>query len=203
MRNGAKSRVALSSSEIDSHENPGGTPGDRERHGARPHEPRARSVAALTPREPRRSGIGVYLPWATTAILSVVLIAVGISGRRQIGDTAKFERALPILNDPAARDVPFGKEKTAKGRIFVSADKGIVFMGANLPDIGSGKTFELWVIPAKGMPEAAGLFRSQSDATAVFAHLGPVGNATAITVTVEPDGGSSQPTTTPFIVARL
>lgn len=160
-------------------------------------------MVELTAREPRRSGVGVYLPWAITAFVSLVLIAVGILGRRQIGDTANFDRALPILSDPATRDVVFGEQKPAKGRVFFSAGKGIVFVGANLPQIGSGKTFELWVTPAHGMPVPAGVFQSQGDATAVFVHLGPVENASAITVTVEPEGGSSQPTTTPFIVVKL
>src|SRR5580700_2872506 len=48
----------------------------------------------------KRSRVSIYLPWAITAALSAVLIAVGISGRRQIGDTAKLARALAILNDP-------------------------------------------------------------------------------------------------------
>lgn len=163
-----------------------------------------RRVIALTGRESKRSTLSIYLPWAITAALSLMLIAVGITGRRQIGDTPKLERALSILNDPAARDVSFGAiEKPARGRVFVSPDKGIVFIGANLPRLGSGRTFELWVIPAKGNPAPAGVFGSQPDATAVYVRPGPVENAAAIAVTVEPDGGSPQPTTTPFIVAKL
>jgi hypothetical protein len=163
-----------------------------------------RRVIALTGREPKRSTLSVYLPWAITAAFSLVLIAVGITGRNQIGDTAKLERALSILNDPATRDVSFGQtEKPSRGRVFVSPGKGIVFIGANLPRLGSGKTFELWVIPAKGNPAPAGVFGSQSDATAVYVRPGPVDNAAAIAVTVEPEGGSPQPTTTPFIVAKL
>ena len=61
----------------------------------------------------------------------------------------------------------------------------------------------MWVIPAKGNPIPAGLFQSQPDATAVFVRPGPVENAAAIAVTVEPLGGSAQPTTTPFIVTKL
>ena len=56
-------------------------------------------------RGPKRSQVSIFLPWAITAALSAALMAVGISGRRQIGDTAKLARALAILNDPAARDV--------------------------------------------------------------------------------------------------
>jgi hypothetical protein len=136
--------------------------------------------------------------------MSIALLSVGISGRRRIGDTERLRQALSILNDPATRDVTFGEsEKPSKGRVFVSPGKGVVFIGANLPNIGAGKTFELWVIPAKGNPVPAGLFQSQPDATAVFVRPGPVENAAAIAVTVEPEGGSPQPTTTPFIVTKL
>ncbi|MGA2715172.1 MAG: anti-sigma factor [Bryobacteraceae bacterium] len=155
-------------------------------------------------RAPKRSQVSVYLPWAIIAALSAVLIAVGISVRRQIGDTAKFERALAIVNDPAATDVTFGEtEKASKGRVFVSPVKGVVFIGANLPRIDSDKTFELWVTPAKGNPVPAGVFQSQPDATAVFVRPGPVDEAAAITVTVEPDGGSPQPTTSPIVIAKV
>jgi hypothetical protein len=155
-------------------------------------------------REPKRSRVSIFLPWAITAALSVALLAVGISGRRQIGDTAKLQRGLAILNDPAARDVAFSETgKAGKGRVFVSPREGVVFIGAGLPRIDADKTFELWVISAKGNPVPAGVFQSQPDATAVFVRPGPVDDAAAIEVTVEPEGGSPQPTTTPFIVARI
>jgi anti-sigma-K factor RskA len=163
-----------------------------------------RRVMAAVEREPRRSWAGIFLPWAITAAMSIALVTIGISGRRRSGDTAKLEQALSILNDPATRDVTFGEtEKPSKGRVFVSPGKGIVFIGASLPRIGAGKTFQLWVIPVNGNPIPAGLFRSQPDATAVFVRPGPVENAAAVAVTVEPEGGSAQPTTTPFIVTKL
>jgi anti-sigma-K factor RskA len=163
-----------------------------------------RRVMAAVAKEPKQWRAAIIVPWAITAALSLALVTIGVSGRRQTGDTAKLQQALSILNDPATRDVTFGEtEKPSKGRVFVSPAKGVVFIGASLPQIDKGKTFELWVIPAKGNPVPAGLFQSQPDATAVFVRPGPVENATAIAVTVEPEGGSPQPTTPPFIVTKL
>jgi anti-sigma-K factor RskA len=171
---------------------------------AEPSKRLRRRVMATVAREPKRSLAGVFIPWAITAALSIALVAIGLSGRRQIGDTSKLQQALSILNDPATRDVTFGEtEKPSKGRVFVSPGKGVVFIGASLPRLDAGKTFELWVIPAKGNPIPAGVFESQPDATAVFVRPGPVENAAAIAVTVEPLGGSAQPTTMPFIVTKL
>jgi anti-sigma-K factor RskA len=173
-----------------------------------PKNLRRRVMAAIgsesTEAAPKRSWSSVYLPWAITAALSVAMLAVGIYGRGQIGDTEKLRRALSILNDPAAKDVSFGEsQKPSKGRVIVSPGEGVVFIGANLPRLESGKTFEMWLIPAKGNPVPAGVFDSQADATAVYVRPGAVSNTTAIAVTVEPEGGSAQPTTTPFIIAKL
>lgn len=167
-----------------------------------------RRVTATVEKEPKRSRFDIFLPWAITAAMSIALVAIGVSGRHKIGDTAKLERALSILNDPATRDVSFGEtEKPSKGRVFVSP-KGVVFIAASLPRIDSNRTFELWLIPAKGNPVPSGLFQSQSDSTAVFVRQGPIdpdlmGKGAAVAVTVEPEGGSKQPTSTPFIVTKL
>jgi anti-sigma-K factor RskA len=168
-----------------------------------PQHLRRRVMASIEP-EPKRWRPGIVVPWAVTAALSVALVTIGLSGRRESGDTFKLQQALSILDDPATRDVTFGEtEKPSKGRVFVSPGKGVVFIGASLPRIDRGKTFELWVIPVTGKPAPAGLFQSQPDATAVFVRPGPVENAAAIAVTVEPEGGSAQPTTTPIIVTKL
>ena len=163
---------------------------------------RRRIVAMVTPEAPKRSWMAVFVPWAVAASLAVALVAVQLQRRSQSADTARLEQALSILNDPMTRDVTFG-DPAARGRVFVSAGKGVVFIAAHLPKLDAGKTFELWVIPAKGNPIPAGTFRGESDATAVHVRPGPVENAAAVAVTVEPEGGSPQPTTAPFIVTKL
>ena len=60
----------------------------------------------------------------------------------------------------------------------------------------SGKTYEAWVIPAGHTPRPAGLFRGGAGTTV---HLqGVVPPKAIVAVTVEPAGGSNQPTSKPF-----
>jgi anti-sigma-K factor RskA len=60
----------------------------------------------------------------------------------------------------------------------------------------SGKTYEAWIIPAGHSPRPAGLFSTGENATV---HLrGTVPKHAVVAVTVEPAGGSKQPTRTPF-----
>jgi anti-sigma-K factor RskA len=170
---------------------------------APPKHLRRRIVAMVAP-EPRRAF--VFLPWAVSALLAIALVSVAIPGRVKAPapDVSKLEQALSILNDPLARDVTFG-DPSARGRVFVSAG-GVVFIAAHLPTLESNRTFELWLIPAAGNPVPAGTFRGETVANgsgAVYVYRGSTANASVVAVTVEPEGGSPQPTTTPFIVTKL
>ena len=162
-----------------------------------------RRISTTVERAPKRSWAAMYAPWVLTALMSVALIAIGVSGRHESADATMLERALPILHDPAARSISFGKGKTARGRVIVSPGEGVVFIGAGMPDLEAGKTFELWILPKDGNPVAAGLFRAKADSSAIFVRPGLMDTATGVAVTVEPAGGSSRPTTTPFIVTEL
>jgi hypothetical protein len=170
-----------------------------------PKDLRGRVIGMVERGNKRRSFPGFVLPWAACAALAVTLLAVVLPSRRPNPDTAKLAQALAILNDPETKQVTFGETaRPSRGRVFVSGEKGVLFIGASLPSIAPGKAFELWVIPAKGNPVPAGTFRREADATAVYVRPGPVqGDAAAMAVTVEPEGGSPQPTTTPFLVMKL
>lgn len=169
-----------------------------------PPEHLRRRMIAVVEKEPRRSRAANFIPWAVTAAMSIALLAIGLAGKRQIGDTTRLQRALSVLHDPATKDVAFGAPDRVSGRIFVNSGQAVVvFIGARLPGIETGKTFELWVLPANGKPVPVGVFQSQPDATAVFVQSAPVQNAAAIVVTVEPQGGSQQPTTAPIVQTKL
>lgn len=150
-----------------------------------------------------RRSWAVFLPWAVAGVLAIALVSITLPARfNPPVSQVKFDDALSILNDPIAKDVTFGVPN-ARGRVFVSPGKGVVLMAAHLPALAADKTFELWVIPTQGNPIPAGIFRGNEDSTAIFVRPGPVDNAAAIAVTVEPKAGSAQPTTTPFIVTKL
>jgi len=161
-------------------------------------------IVSMVQAEPKRSWSYGILPWIVSGALAVMLLALAIPGRRQSRDLTRLEQALAILNDASTREVSFGEPaKPARGRVFVNSTRGIVFLATNLPRIEAGKTFELWTIPAGGKPVPAGTFQSGADSTAVYVRQGQVGTPSAVAVSVEPEGGSPQPTTAPIIVASV
>jgi anti-sigma-K factor RskA len=171
-----------------------------------PKRLRRRVVAMVSPASERK-GWAFWFPWAVAAVLAMVLVSVALPGRvsrsgQATTNSARFEEMLAIINDPVTKDVAFG-DPAARGRFFVSPGKGVVFIAARLPKLAAGRTFEMWVIPASGKPIPAGTFNALEDSTAVYIRQGPVEGAAAMAISVEPAGGSQQPTTTPIIVSKL
>jgi anti-sigma-K factor RskA len=164
-----------------------------------PKRLRKRIVAMVTP-APGRKWFGISLPWAIAAALAIVLLSVSI--RRPATSQARFEQVLSILNDPVTKDAAFG-DPSARGRFYVSPTRGVVFIAAHLPKLGPGRNFEMWIIPASGNPIPAGTFAPLADSTAVYLHPGPVPNAAAMAISVEPSAGSAQPTSKPIVVVKL
>jgi anti-sigma-K factor RskA len=62
-----------------------------------------------------------------------------------------------------------------------------------------GKTYEAWVIPTRHAPRPAGLF---SGSTGAMSLRGVVPRHAVVAVTLEPAGGSGQPTTTPIFSTK-
>jgi len=126
--------------------------------------------------------------------------------QRKSTELARLNEAFALMNDPAAKQLVFG-ENTPKprGRVFVNSKQGVLLLASNLPPAPTGKTYEMWMIPKSGKPVPAGLFQSESDGTAMYLRKGAVDVATVgiIAVTLEPEAGSPQPTSTPIIVAAL
>jgi hypothetical protein len=171
-----------------------------------PKRLRRRVVAMVSP-APERKGWAFWFPWAVSGVLAMVLVSVALPGRvsrsgQAPTNSARFEEMLDIINDPVTKDVAFG-DPAARGRFFVSPGKGVVFIAARLPKLAAGRTFEMWVIPANGKPIPAGTFNALADSTAIHIRRGPVEGAAAMAISVEPAGGSQQPTTTPIIVSKL
>ncbi len=116
-------------------------------------------------------------------------------------------QALALIEEPQTIQATFGGSQPLppRGRVFVNPARGVLFIASHLPPAPAGKAYEMWLIPKKGAPIAAGVFQSDAQGNALHLLAGPVDRAAtaAIAVTVEPQAGSTAPTTKPFIVAPL
>ncbi len=74
-------------------------------------------------------------------------------------------------------------------------------MAEDMPSVPENKTFQIWVIE-NGVPKPGGLFETGEEWVVTSVET-PLDGADIIAVTVEPEGGSPQPTTDPMLTARL
>jgi anti-sigma factor RsiW len=85
------------------------------------------------------------------------------------------------------------------GTLVVSSNGSAALLVYRIAPAPSGKTYEAWVLRGK-KATPAGLFRA-SNGTAFVPIAGKVPKGGRVAVTVEPAGGSPQPTTPPFAVS--
>jgi anti-sigma-K factor RskA len=88
-------------------------------------------------------------------------------------------------------------------RVVVASSRGeAVFLTDGMPETSSDEIYELWLIDDDG-PAPAGLFDVDERGRATRVLTGDLAGAAAIAVTVEPAGGSPQPTSDPLMVVEL
>ena len=121
----------------------------------------------------------------------------------------ELERAREIVSTLTATDalrVTLVAAKTPpqpQGKaIYVRNRAGLIFLANNMPQLPPQKIYELWLIPANGVPIPAGLFKpdSRGSATVVNPPLPSGVEAKAFAITVEPVAGSAAPRSLPILL---
>jgi anti-sigma-K factor RskA len=189
---------------------------------APPARLRKRVLASVGASSDRNRGWLAAWGLATAALLGAIFFIAAENQRRgqelanareQIrqssSELTRVQTALAFLNEPETEQVVFGKNqpRPPRGRVFVNSNRGVLLIASNLPQPAPGRIYEMWLIPkGKGaVPAPAGLFQSDAQGNALYIRSGRVdrANTGAVAVTLEPEAGSSAPTTTPIIVAAL
>jgi hypothetical protein len=115
------------------------------------------------------------------------------------------QSALSFLRDPQTRPASATSPNQPSGTYFVNPRGGVLLIASHLPALRADQTYQMWVIPKGQPPRSAGLFRPDGGGGAVHLQAGPVdpGTVQALAITIEPEGGSPAPTTTPFLVSPV
>lgn len=133
------------------------------------------------------------------AFIAVIggLLAWNVTLQNRLDDRLDVSRATAIA--PLA-----GSAQGARGSVlYFAAQKKAVVVGDNMPVLDPGKTYQLWAIGGDGAPKSIGLM--QPDANG---HTNTVVDfdgdaADTLAITIEPAGGSPQPTSNPVLSAKV
>ena len=198
---------------------------------ARSKERLMRAIAAEPPRVP--SPAPVELPrrslwWAlvpTFAAVALFCMALGIwrsnllmndqlaeLANRNLKQTVQVDslnNQLRLLQSPDAVHVSLNPMKSPRQpggtAIFSPSQKRMMFMASNLPPVPQGMAYELWIIPMKGAPMPAGVFKPDEHGNAMMMdHPMPEGvEARAFAITMEKEEGSDKPTSPIMLMGEV
>jgi anti-sigma-K factor RskA len=94
-----------------------------------------------------------------------------------------------------------GAARQARVQVMILDNGQDVLMAEDMPPVPEEKTFQIWVVQ-NDVRKAGGLFEPRERWVVTRVEI-PLDEADAIAITVEPDGGSRQPTTDPMLTAKL
>jgi anti-sigma-K factor RskA len=162
----------------------------------------------------------MWVAWG--AVAALVVLAAGLELRvrsldRQLQQqtalvevqqaaNARAQMVMELLSAPNAQHVLLTAAKSKPApmakAIYMRSKGALLLQASNLEPLPGDKTYELWVIPMKGAPMAAGMFKPDAagNASLVMPDM-PIGvEAKAFGVTIEKAGGASTPTM-PIVLA--
>jgi anti-sigma-K factor RskA len=181
-------------------------------HAAKPEvKPWTLAVGAPSPAA-RRSLVPAWASWAS-ALAAVLILAVvgvwalGLQGQAQRADAraAALADAIEAFSAPDSETAVLrgsGAQSDASGFAALTADGKSYLVMIGLSPLPADQTYQAWYI-ADGAPASAGLMTVDEDGYAVIVDPQPLAGTRVVAVTVEPRGGSEQPTTEPFVAGEL
>lgn len=141
------------------------------------------------------------------AAAAVLLLAVGTALVRPWADDqstppSNLTAAERVLAADDAKTVEKSFPDGSSAEVTVSRhEAGAVIQTQDMAHAPDGKDYQLWFLTPAGEFQSAGLMPDISDATKLLE--GDASRATGVGITIEPDGGSKQPTTDPIAVFNL
>ncbi|BDZ42541.1 hypothetical protein GCM10025865_18400 [Paraoerskovia sediminicola] len=139
--------------------------------------------------------------WRLAAVAAVAVVAVGVptgiavdSRQTQVRLEAQATRVADMLADPDARLVTSTVAGGGEASALVSGGD-VLFTASGLPEAADDEDYQLWIVAEAGIT-SAGLLDT-SDAVSQALVEGADGEVVAMTL--EPEGGSDQPTSDPIV----
>lgn len=156
-----------------------------------------------------------------TVVLALATLWLGEHFLQQRDQIAQLQSSLDAAQAQAAKDsaamrdysdvvgapdtVSVTLQQQAGGppgqaHVLFNARMGIVVYSGLIASPAANKNYQLWLMPTWGDPVSAGLVAANQQSGPVVVHLQPGLSAASFAVTLEPQGGSPQPTGSKILV---
>ena len=157
--------------------------------------------------------IGDYLSVRALALGAAALLVIGLLSwnvllQSQVEDLqGQVQDAQGQVEDAQAQQSQTIKlegswaEQGATAEVASMEENQIILVARNMPSVPEDRTCQIWVIRGD-VPKPSGLFQPDGNGTATPI-TSSITHADVIAVTVEPTGGSKEPTSDPVLLAEL
>ncbi|WP_369052541.1 anti-sigma factor domain-containing protein [Kineococcus terrestris] len=170
-------------------------------------------VVDLRERSRRRRGwaTGPLVAVAASVAVAVAGVATAVDARRDAADARavaaaerrdaeQARRVADLLGSPAARVVTVAATGGGTATVVTDGTSAAV-LAAGMPDVGAGREYQLWLVEGDALRSAGTMLPGDAEGGVRF--VADLAGAGGVGISVEPAGGSEQPTTTPVVVAPL
>ena len=171
-----------------------------------------RAVVAKPATHPAAWRMPTWAGWASAMAAVLILAVVGVwaIGQGSQADQAN-KRAQQLAQAVAAMTAPgsqvailhgTGTAQGASGFAAFPPSGGGYVVVTDLPSAPAGKTYQAWYI-VDGHPSSAGVMDVGQDGDLIASGMQPMAGTAVVAFTLEPTGGSDQPTSAPIISGNL
>ena len=168
-------------------------------------------VAGGSHARPRRTRAGVpWVPWLSGVVATASIVVAVLFGFAQahtqdeLNQVRAENQAISLLlSAPRAKLLTYPVTNGGEATVVLAADRHeLAVVTTGLPALPAGKVYQLWLI-GKPAITSAGLLPPAKDGQTPAVLATGVVKGDALGLTVEPAGGSAQPTTKPILALPL
>ena len=174
--------------------------------GQREHDGAASTPTSVPPRRSDTTPTAGRRGWMPFLVAAVLALVVGVGAaltQPWAGDSPEqLTASEQVLQAPDAEEVFLDLGEAGRATVVrsKSVDRAVIVTEDMVP-APEGKVYELWLMSPDDEFASAGLMPQEPDQTLVLD--GEAADAAAVGITVEPAGGSTQPTTAPIALFDL
>lgn len=154
----------------------------------------------------RRAGRPVWQALAAAcALIAIVVSAWGYSQHREAQRATSARNSVidALLNAPDVRASTTAMKQGQGTLIYSRREHRLVLIARGMPALPANQTYQLWMMTKTGAPISGGLFRPDQTGNVEVPASGDLDAVDRMGVSVEPAGGSAQPTAATVQVLKL
>ena len=163
-------------------------------------------VRQVGPITARVTGVAPRLVSVAAAVLAIAVVGLSVVTAGLRAENAELEAYEDIAAIIQSEDAVTLTEQIGEARLQVVASPGSgagAILANGMSAAPNGHAYQLWLLTDDDRAIPAGLLEVGEDGHGEHIMRGDMDGVVAVGITVEPEGGSDAPTTTPFAVLPL